>query len=107
MEYNIKNNTYKQAEKRVKRIKNFYNHLQIFVIIMLPVLLLYNYIIGFFESYIDNGNSLEWVKANIWVNVLLWFIGLTIHGIFAFKYKFNFVDKWEKNKIEEFMNKTD
>ncbi|MGY8940381.1 MAG: 2TM domain-containing protein [Flavobacteriales bacterium] len=105
MESNIKENTYKQAEKRVKRIRNFYNHLQIFVIIMAPILLFSNSIIGFFESYIINGNTLEWVKVNIWINALLWFIGIAIHGLFVFKDRVNFIDKWEKNKVSEFMNK--
>jgi hypothetical protein len=105
MESNIKENTYKQAEKRVKRIRNFYNHLQIFVIIMVPILLFSNSIIGFFESYIINGNTLEWVKVNIWINALLWFIGIAIHGLFVFKDRVNFIDKWEKNKVSEFMNK--
>jgi uncharacterized membrane protein YraQ (UPF0718 family) len=107
MESNIKESTYKQAEKRVKRIRNFYNHLQIFVIIMAPILLFSNAIIGFFESYIDNGNTLEWVKANIWINALLWFIGVSIHGLFVFKDKVNLIDKWEKNKVAEFMNRKD
>jgi hypothetical protein len=105
MESNIKENTYKQAEKRVKRIRNFYNHLQIFVIIMAPILLFSNSIIGFFESYIINGNTLECVKVNIWINALLWFIGIAIHGLFVFKDRVNFIDKWEKNKVSEFMNK--
>jgi hypothetical protein len=107
MKSKIKESTYKQAEKRVKRIRNFYNHLQIFVIIMAPILLFYNSIIGFFESYIDNGNTLEWVKVNIWINALLWFIGVAIHGLFVFKDKVNFIDKWEKNKVAEFMNRKD
>jgi hypothetical protein len=105
MESNQTKNTYKQAVKRVKRIRNFYNHLQIFVIIMTPILLFSNAIIGFFESYIDNGNTLEWVKVYIWINALLWFIGIVIHGLFVFKDRVNFIDKWEKNKVSEFMNK--
>jgi uncharacterized membrane protein YraQ (UPF0718 family) len=107
MESNIKESMHKQAEKRVKRIRDFYNHLQIFVFIMAAILLFSNAIIGFFESYIDNGNTLEWVKVNIWINALLWFIGVTIHGLLVFKDKVHFIDKWEKNKVAEFMNKKD
>jgi hypothetical protein len=107
MESNIKESTYKQAENSVKRIRDFYNHLQIFVIIMAPILLFSNSIIGFFESYIDDGNTLEWVKVNIWINALLWFIGVAIHGLFVFKDKVNFIDKWEENKVTEFMNRKD
>jgi hypothetical protein len=107
MESNIKESTYKQAENSVKKIRDFYNHLQIFVIIMAPILLFSNAIIGFFENYIDNGNTLEWVKVNIWINALLWFIGVAIHGLFVFKDKVNLIDKWEKNKVAEFMNRKD
>lgn len=105
MESIVKKKTHKQVEKRVKRIRNFYNHLQIFVIIVVPVLLFSNAIIGFFESYIENGNTLEWVAAYLWINALLWFTGVAIHGLFVFKDKGNFIDKWEMDKVDEFMNK--
>jgi uncharacterized membrane protein (DUF485 family) len=101
MTKNLKNTTYKEAENNVKRIRNFYNHLQIFVIMMLVLLLFSDMIISFFEARITNPNSLGWVKANIWVNVGLWFFGLIIHGIYAFKVKTNFIDKWEQKKMEE------
>jgi hypothetical protein len=71
MEVKSKNRGLKQARKIVRRMRGFYNHLQIFIIIMLFVLLFSNTFIDFFESYIVNENSLEKVKANIWINVLL------------------------------------
>ncbi len=94
---------YKLAEKKVKRIKNFYNHLQIFVIMMIILALFSSTIVDFFESRISNEGSLQWVKTNIWFNALLWFIGLAIHGVFAFKNKFKFIDKWERSKIDQIM----
>jgi hypothetical protein len=72
---------------------------------MVAILLFSNAIIGFFESYIDDGNTLAWLKVNIWINLLLWLIGVAIHGLFVFRHKFNFIDKWEKNQVAEFMNK--
>jgi 4-amino-4-deoxy-L-arabinose transferase-like glycosyltransferase len=105
MELSGKNNMHAQAKKRIKRIKGFYNHLQIFVIIMLPILLFINTIIRFFESYMKKGDSLEWVKENIWLNAGLWLIAILIHGWVVFKFKVNFIDLWEKNKIDELMNK--
>jgi hypothetical protein len=50
-------------------------------------------------------NTLEWLKVNIWINPLLWLIGIAIHPLFVFKYKVIFIDKWEKNQVDEFMNK--
>ena len=97
----------KQAGKSVKRIKGFYNHLQIFVIMLLILALLSNTIIDFFESKITNERSLDWVKANVWVHVLLWFFGIIIHGIIAFRYKISFINNWEKKKVNEIMNQKD
>ena len=104
MEYNTKDTAYNLAEKRVKKIRNFYNHLQIFVIMMLVLVLFSDMIIGFFEARISNPESLSWIKANIWINVLLWLFGLAIHGIYVFKFKANVIDKWEKKKLDEIMN---
>ncbi|CAM1347013.1 2TM domain-containing protein [Tenacibaculum insulae] len=97
-------NNYIQAEKRVKRIKSFYNHLQVFVIMMLVLLFFSNTIFNFFETHIQNTGSLNWAKANIWVNSLLWAIGVLVHGIYAFKYKITFLNSWEQKKVNEFMN---
>ena len=104
MKSNEKYSAYIQAEKKVKRIKKFYNHLQAFVIIMGVLLLFSNMIIDFFEARIQNVNALKWIRINIWINLLLWGIGVAIHGIYAFKYKINFIDSWQKKKVEEIMN---
>jgi len=104
MESNKKQTTYKQAEKRVKRIRDFYNHLQIFVI-MIVILVMFSYtIIEFFGIYISNENLLYWVKTTIWIHVLLCFVGLAIHGILTFRYNIDFVNNWEKKKVEAYMN---
>ena len=103
MKNNTNNTTYKEVEKNVKRMKNFYNHVQIFVIMMLVLLLFSDIIVSFFEARITNPNSLNWIKANIWVNAVLWLFGLIIHGIYVFKFKANFIDKWKQTKMEELM----
>ena len=103
MKNNTNNTTYKEVEKNVKRMKNFYNHVQIFVIMMLVLLLFSDIIVSFFEARITNPNSLNWIKSNIWVNAVLWLFGLIIHGIYVFKFKDNFIDKWEQIKMEELM----
>ncbi len=103
MEFNRKETAYQEAEKRVKKIRNFYNHLQIFVIMMLVLVFFSDIIIRFFEARISNPDSLRWIKANIWINALLWLLGLVIHGVYAFKFKANVIDKWEKKKLDEIL----
>ena len=100
-------NKYIEVKKRVAKQKNFYNHLQLFVIMMILLLLFSNKIFNFFESHIHNPNSLKWARANVWVNALIWFVVIIIHGIYAFKCKIPFIDNWEKRKVDEFMNDND
>ena len=95
---------YDQAEKRVKKIKNFYNHLQIFVIMMLVLVIFSNTIFTFFENHIQNPGTLKWARANVWINSLLWGGGVLIHALYAFKNKITFLDAWENKKVNEFMN---
>jgi hypothetical protein len=103
METNDNYKTLREVEKRVKMIKNFYNHLQVFVFVMILLTIFSNTIIDFFEARISNVDALYWVKSNIWVNAILWLFGLIIHGVYAFKYKANFIDQWEKKKMDELM----
>ena len=97
-------NDYIKVEKRVKRIKNFYNHLQVFVIMMLILAFFSNTIFDFFESHIHNKGTLKWAKSNIWINCLLWAFGVLVHGLYAFKNKITFFEQWENKKVNEFMN---
>lgn len=101
---NLEEQKYIEVKKRIKKQKNFYNHLQVFVIMMIILLLFSNTIFNFFESHIHNPKTLKWVRANIWVNSLIWFTVIVIQGIQAFKYKISFINNWEQKKIKEFMN---
>lgn len=103
----MKEAKYFEIKKRIKKQRNFYNHLQVFVIVMLVLLLFSNTIFNFFESYVHNPNSLKWARANIWVNALIWFVVIVVQGIYAFKYKIPFIDNWEQKKIKEFMNENE
>jgi len=105
MEASERQNSYKVVESRVKRIKNFYNHLQLFLLMLLFLFFFSNTIIEFFEARMSNANSLQGLKPYIWINASLWLFGIVIHGIYAYKYKMNFVTQWEKKKVAELMNK--
>lgn len=105
MEITEKQKAYKEAAVNVKRIRNFYNHLQVFVIMMLVLIFFSDTIIAFCEARISNENSLHWVKANIWVNIIIWLLVVIGHGMYAYKFKFDFINQWEKKKVAEIMNK--
>ena len=106
---NTKNNKYEEAVKHVKKIKGFYKHVLIYFIINIiligikgiPVLYILN----------DNQNAekvfIDWVDFNIWSTPILWGIGLLIHGLYVYRFKFSFFRVWEDRKIKEFMDQDD
>ena len=102
---NTKYNKYEKAVKHVKKIKGFHKHVLIYFIIniiligikRIPILYVVN----------DNQNAdqvfLDWMDINFWSTPILWGIGLIIHGLYVYRFKFSFFRTWEERKIKEFM----
>ncbi len=85
---------YQEALKRVKRIKGFYSHLMVYVVINVMLLI------------VNNNNSTE----NFWrwqtfSTVLFWGIGLLAHGMSVFMPALLMGKDWEERKIKELMEK--
>ncbi|APY01470.1 2TM domain-containing protein [Lacinutrix venerupis] len=83
-----------RAKKRVKRIKGFYTHLLIYIVI--------NTVIVFIN--IDNlkpGQSyFQWYN---FITLTIWGIPLIIHGLTVFLPNFILGTNWEERKIKEIM----
>ncbi len=84
---------YYKAKKRVEKIKGFYGHLVSYIVINL-VLYLVNYI-----TYPND----FWFDHWFYWQLLLWGIGLVIHGIVVFYSLPIFGKEWEERKVQEFM----
>ena len=85
---------YQQALKRVKRIKGFYTHLMVYVVINIGLLI------------VNHNNATE----NFWrwqtfSTVLFWGIGLFGHGLSVFIPTMLLGKDWEEKKIKELMEK--
>ena len=87
---------YQQALKRVKKIKGFYSHLLVYIVIN-TMLLVVNY-----NNSGDNENFWRWQTFN---TVFFWGIGLTAHGLSVFLPSFMMGKDWEEKKIKELMEK--
>lgn len=87
---------YIRAKKKVEKIKGFYIHLTVYVLVNL-------FILGmkFYHDYLDGDNFWEW---NSFSTVLFWGIGLTIHGISVFGFDTLFGKNWEERKLREFID---
>lgn len=85
---------YEFAKKRVEKEKGFYNHLVIFIVINILILLI--------NSNFDFSNE-RWLEWNFYVTPFFWGIGLLIHGLKTFNRNLFFSKDWEDRKIEKFM----
>lgn len=87
---------YKEAQKQVKRMKRFYVHAIVYVVINTMLL------VERFQD-LDAGESLwEWKNFS---TLFFWGIGLTAHGISVFAPTLILGRDWEEKKIKQFMVK--
>lgn len=94
-ENNIQEQRYKIAQKRVEKMKGFYNHLIIFLII--------NAIIVFFNiRSLDVGES--YFQWHNFITFSIWGFFLLLHGASTFMPNFIFGAEWEERKIQQFMD---
>jgi uncharacterized integral membrane protein len=85
---------YQEAVKRVKKIKGFYTHAAVYVVINIILLI------------VNVQNSSEGIFR--WENFttpLFWGIGLAVHGFSVFVPTMILGKDWEEKKIKELMEK--
>lgn len=85
---------YNRAQKRVKKLKGFYAHLVVYIVVNTALLLSINLAIG-------NGNF--WQGGHFFTPII-WGIGLLLHWLHTYEYTPLLGRKWEERKIKEFMD---
>ena len=85
---------YLLAYKRVKRIKGFYIHLMVYILVNAFIIC---------GNYYDN--SYSFFKWETYSTALFWGIGLVAHGLSVFGKDIFFGSNWEENKIRKLMEK--
>lgn len=84
-----------RARKRVKKIKGFYSHLLVYVVINLMIVVINIQDLESGESYFQYKN---------FFTLFFWGIGLVIHGLSVFLPDFVLGKNWEERKINELMD---
>ena len=87
---------YQEAVKRVKKIKGFYTHLAVYVVINIALLIMR------FQKLHD-GDSIFTLRN--FSTALFWGIGLAAHGLSVFLPTLILTSDWEQKKIKELMDK--
>jgi hypothetical protein len=95
-DYTSQNDTeaYEMAVKRVKKLKGFYTHLLVYVIINIFI-------------YVVNvrGSHGDYFALQNFTTAFFWGIGLLAHATSVFVPEIVFGKNWEERKIREFMEK--
>ncbi|QCX00439.1 2TM domain-containing protein [Aggregatimonas sangjinii] len=95
---------YERAKKRVARIRKFYNHATIYVVVTIILFLLrheFTFIL-LSKRALGNPEFLEWIDWNVYGTAIVWGVILAIHGITVFS-KPLFGKSWEERQLKKFM----
>ena len=87
---------YLEAKKRVKKLKGFYSHLTIYILVNLFIVFINIHDLKPGESYFQYKN---------FITLFFWGIGLAVHGLSVFVPQFVLGKDWEERKIRELMDK--
>ncbi|VXC13461.1 conserved hypothetical protein [Flavobacterium sp. 9AF] len=87
---------YQEAVKRVKRIKGFYTHALVYLVINIMIIIVNIQNLKEGESYFQWHN---------FFTAIFWGIGLIAHGLSVFLPTFILGENWEEKKIKELMEK--
>jgi hypothetical protein len=89
------------AYRKVKRIKGFYSHLRIYVIVNL-IIIVSNLNHDFSGFGFNTGGLFEW---HTYSTAFYWGIALLIHAFSVFGPDIFFNGDWEQKKIQKYMDK--
>lgn len=87
---------YKEAQKRVRKVKGFYRHAIIYLVVNIFILVVN------FSSLKEGESFFHWNNLS---TAFFWGIGLMAHGISAFLPNIIFSKEWEERKIKELIEK--
>lgn len=96
-----KDERFHAAYRKVKRIKGFYSHLKIYVIVNI-IIIASNLNGDFFRNGIHESGLFSW---HTYSTAVFWGIGLVAHALSVFGRDIFFSDDWEQKKIQQYMNK--
>jgi hypothetical protein len=88
---------YELAYKRVKKIKGFYIHLMVYILVNT-----YLIVSSYAHTQHSENDFFNWETFS---TALFWGIGLVAHGLSVFGKNLFFGADWEEKKIKEFMDK--
>ena len=87
---------YQEALKRVKKVKGFYTHLIVFIVVNFMIIIVNS-------RELDTNESI--FQFQVFSTFFFWGIGLVAHGMSVFLPSIVLGKDWEERKIKELMDK--
>ena len=94
MNYTEQDIIYEAARKRVKKLKGFYIHLIVYIVVNSMIIV---------ANYRYNSDSRSVIEN--YSTAFFWGIGLFFHGLSLFSINMLFSKEWEERKIREIMER--
>ena len=91
---NLEKERIERAREQVKKIKNFYTHLLVYVLINLIIVV---------KNIEDLGPDESYFQVRNFITFSLWGIVIIIHALNVFLPNFILGKKWEERKIKKYM----
>ncbi|KRB57802.1 2TM domain-containing protein [Flavobacterium sp. Root186] len=92
---------YNNAYRRVKRLKGFYSHLRVYLIVNV-IIIIANLNRDIFSENIHESGLMDWQTYS---TAFFWGIGLLAHAMSVFGRDLFFSADWEQKKIQKYMEK--
>ena len=89
------------AYRKVKRIKGFYSHLKVYIIVNI-IIIVSNLNRDFFGHHIYDNRLFDW---HTYSTAFYWGIAVAIHAFSVFGPDVFFNREWEEKKIQKYMEK--
>jgi hypothetical protein len=93
--------SFNAAYRKVKKIKGFYSHLRIYLIVNV-IIIVSNLNRDFIGDYFHLNGLFDW---HTYSTAIYWGIALLIHAFTVFGPDIFFNKDWEEKKIQKYMNK--
>ncbi|SFZ92615.1 2TM domain-containing protein [Flaviramulus basaltis] len=91
----IEKERYTRAAKRVKRIRGFYTHALVYIVINILIVTIN------IQNLAPNESYFQWHN---FITLIGWGVGLLAHGLSVFAPNIILGKDWEERKIKELMN---
>lgn len=93
-----KREAYLRAKRKVEILKDFYNHLVVYVLVNVVIILI--------SANVFNDEKVDFAHWSNYVTAFFWGIGLFFHALYVLyemKINNNFLKRWEEKKIKQFL----